>query len=849
MTTDSDGGTRTTRATRFPVAVLAAVMFAVAIGINAAPIPPGWHVTSGFIAWAAVLAFAFWLVEIVPIHLEWAGQAYSSSLSEVPLVIGLFFCPSPLLALARVIGGGFALAASRKQPPHKLAFNIALQFLEVSAALAIFLQFPHNRSESPMVSALAAIVAVTLSSVGSMAAVSAAVRVSAGRLDSGILWSFLRTGAFAILVNVSIALVLVTALWHDSTVAFPMLVMLLAAGAVYRAYVALRHRHSGLEMLYQFTSGLNQTTTTEHRIRDILHRTTGMLRADMAGLLLLGTDAGEPAVLRWTSPDGALHSARYVEAETDWPFARVVDEGEVVVVPRTSRDPGHQAFLAGRGFRDAAIAPLRLDGQVRGALYVADRQGDVASFTDDDARLFQTVAAQVSSVLDNSRLLDRLTHDSLHDALTGLANRQCFQNRLRKALTAAQPTVAVMLTDLDRFKEINDTLGHHHGDLLIREIAERIVETAPAIATVARLGGDEFALLVPGLDVDGAVALAARVRAAIAEPCTLDGVSVDVNASIGIAVAPDHGATDSVLLKRADMAMYAAKSAHSGVEVYDPQRDEYSPRRLALASRLRSAIENGEMLLHFQPQVETATGSVVGAEALIRWQHPEYGLVPPVEFVPIAEQSGAISELTQWVLDNAIAQLAEWRDDGIDVGISINVSMRNLLDASVAESISRLMEIYHLSPALLTLEITESHLMSDPERTLPVLHRLSGIGLRLSIDDFGTGYSSLSYLNELPVNEVKIDKSFLRPDADGRSNDTIVRTIVSMSQHLGLETVAEGVEDEAAERTLTQMGCTKLQGYYIARPMPAANFASWVKARRLPQPRTAVEPRPLASAG
>jgi diguanylate cyclase (GGDEF)-like protein len=848
MATDSDGGTRSKRAAHLPVAALAALMVIVAVGINAAPIPPGWHVTGTFIAWAAVLALAFWLVEVVPIHFEWAGQAYSSSLSEVPLVVGLFFCPSPLLALARVVGGGAALAMSRKQPPHKLAFNIALQSFEVTVALAIFLQFPAGADADPMASAGAAIAAVAVSSLGSMAAVSAAVRVSVGKLDGGIWLSFLRTCAFAIIVNTSIALVLVTALWHDAIVVIPMVVTMLAAGAVYRAYVALRQRHSGLEMLYQFTSGLNQTTTTEHRIRDILHRTTGMLRADMAGLLLLGTDAGEPAVLRWTTPDGVLHSARYVETDTDWPFTSVIDEGEVVVIPRTSRDPGYQAFLAGRGFRDAAIAPLRLDGQVRGALYVADRQGDVVSFTDDDARLFQTVAVQVSSVLDNSRLLDRLTHDSLHDALTGLANRQCFQNRLRNALAAPRPQVAVMLTDLDRFKEINDTLGHHHGDLLIREIAERISETAPAIATVARLGGDEFALLVPGLDVDGAVALAARIRSAIAEPCTLDGVSVDVNASIGVAVAPDHGVTDSVLLKRADMAMYAAKSAHSGIEVYDAQRDEYSPRRLALASRLRSAIENGEMLLHFQPQVDTATGSVVGAEALIRWQHPEYGLVPPVEFVPIAEQSGAISELTQWVLDNAIAQLAEWRDNGIEVGISVNVSMRNLLDATVAESISRLMEIYRLSPRLLTLEITESHLMSDPERTLPVLHRLSGIGLRLSIDDFGTGYSSLSYLNELPVNEVKIDKSFLRPDADGRSNDTIVRTIVSMSQHLGLETVAEGVEDAEAERSLAQMGCTKLQGFHIARPMPAEDFADWFKARILPRPRSGDAHRPLAAA-
>jgi diguanylate cyclase (GGDEF)-like protein len=839
MATQREHRTRSGRAAPAPVAAMAGLMAGGAAGLNLVMTGPHFAVSASFLRWAVLLGFAFWLVEVVPIHLEWAGQAYSMSLSEVPLVMGLFFCPSPLLVVARVVGGGIALACSRKQPPHKLAFNVALQSLEASLALTIFLALPQHAAAGPMSAAPAALVAVMASSVASMLAVSAAVRLSVGELDSAILMSFLRSGTFAIVVNTSIALVLTTALRSNSSVALPMIVMLLAAGAVYRAYVALRQRHSGLEMLYQFTSGLNQTTTTDHRIRDILDRTRGILRADTAGLLLMGSSAGEPPVLRWTGVDGTLHTQRYVEGPTDGPFARVVDDGEVVVIGRSSRSPVEQAFVEGRGFRDAALAPLRLDGQVRGALFVADRQGDVASFTTDDARLFQTVAAQVSSVLDNSRLLDRLTHDSLHDALTGLANRQCFQSRLRQALTAPRPAVAVMLTDLDRFKEINDTLGHHHGDLLIREIAARIAETAPAIATVARLGGDEFALLIPGLDTAGALELAQRIRAAIAAPCTLDGVSVDVDASIGIAVGPEHGTNDSVLLKRADTAMYAAKSARSGVEIYDSERDEYSPRRLALASRLRSAIENDEMVLYYQPQVDIATGAIVGAEALIRWQHPEYGLVPPVEFVPIAEQSGAIGELTQWVLDNAVAQLAEWRDCGLEVNVSVNASMRNLLDASLAERIAHLLHTYRLEPSALTIEITESHLMSDPARTLPLLDRLAALGVRLSVDDFGTGYSSLAYLNELPVHEVKIDKSFLRTDADGRSNTAIVRAIVSMSQHLGLETVAEGIEDEAAERSVAEIGCTRLQGYHVARPMPAGDLPGWIAARTVPVPRTA----------
>src|SRR4051812_2671214 len=838
MTAERETRARSARAAPLPIAAVSGCMALLAATMTASPFTPHPPLRWTFLLWATVLALTFWLVEIVPIHLEWAGQAYSMSLSETPLVLGLFFCPTPLFVLARVLGGGVALAASRKQPLNKLAFNIALQSLEASLALVIFKSLPHEAaSVSPMGAAPAALAAVMSSSIVSMLAVSLAVRLSVGVLDSSVLVSFLRSGTFAILVNASIALVLATALTESPTVAGPMLIMLFAASIVYRAYVMLRQRHSSLEMLYQFTSGLNQTSTTDHRIRDILTRTRGMLRAETAGLLLLGSDS-EPAMLRWIHDDESLHTERYLERQTDWPFHQVINAGDVVVISRTTRSAEEQEFLGSRDFRDAAIAPLLLDGQVRGAIFVADREGDVASFTDDDGRLFQTVAAQVSSVLDNSRLLDRLTHDSLHDALTGLANRQCFQTRLRTALSAPRPDAAVMLTDLDRFKEINDTLGHHHGDLLIREIAARIAETAPAIATVARLGGDEFAVLVPGINQDGAVALARRIREAIKEPCTLDGVSVEVDASIGISVSPSHGTDDSVLLKRADMAMYAAKSAHTGVELYDRERDEYSPRRLALASRLRSAIENGEMILHYQPQTLAATGQVVGAEALIRWQHPEYGLVPPMEFVPIAEQSGAISQLTQWVLETAVRQLAEWRSLGLRIGVSVNASMRNLLDPAMAERLTELMAHYDIPEGTLTIEITESHLMSDPGRTLPLLHRLAAHGVRLSVDDFGTGYSSLSYLNDLPVHEVKIDKSFILVDGESRSNDPIVRAIVSMSHHLGLETVAEGVEDASAERALAALGCTRLQGYYIARPMPAEDFTRWMAARQMPARRT-----------
>jgi diguanylate cyclase (GGDEF)-like protein len=403
---------------------------------------------------------------------------------------------------------------------------------------------------------------------------------------------------------------------------------------------------------------------------------------------------------------------------------------------------------------------------------------------------------------------------------------------LREALAnTTTPRLAVMLMDLDRFKEVNDTLGHHHGDLLIREIASRLQESAPPGATVARLGGDEFALLLPDADAETAEHAATLLREAVAVPCHLDGVTVEVEVSLGIAVAPIHGVDDSVLLKRSDMAMYAAKSSGTGIEFYDSERDSYSPRRLALASQLRKGIESGELVLHYQPLVRTGDGRITGVEALVRWQHPDYGMVSPAEFVPIAEQSGAIGELTGWVLGEATRQLAEWRSDGYTFGVSVNLSMRNLLDTGVADLLGELLRERGLPGSCLTLEITESHIMADTGRTLPILHRLADLGTRLSIDDFGTGYSSLAYLKQLPVDELKIDRSFVTALAKDEADVAIVRAIVTLAQSLSLSVIAEGVEDLATLKRLASLGCDYAQGYAISPPLPAGELRGWLAAQ------------------
>ena len=783
-----------------------------------------------------VLAVAFFAVESMPLHLEWSGQAYSLTLSELPLVIGLLAWPSPWLVLARVVGGGAALLLHRHQPAHKLLFNLATLFLEATVAYRLFLAVPGHAQRPVVHAAPAVLTAVAVSTACAMVATCIAIRISVGSLNRRVLRSCAIGCLTSTIVNPAVALVALSA-WRDSRLTLPATaVTLTAVGLVYRAYVSLHQRHAGLETIYEFTRSVGRNGSTEDQIRDVLAKTCKLLRSEAAGILL-DIEANRPA-LRWLDRDGRMHVEHALHPQTDWPFAMVLSSSSAVVLPRTTKVAAQRAFLEHRGMRDALLAPLRLDGEARGVLFVRDRLGDVATFTDDDGKLFETIALHVANVLDNSRLVDQLRHDSCHDALTGLQNRQSFRGQLSAAVAHGEP-FAVLLADLDRFKEINDTLGHHYGDLLIREVAARISHAAPPGTVIARLGGDEFALMAPAQTLDAALEIARMIRSAIALPCVVDGVGIDVDASIGVVLSAPPGLDETVLLKRADMAMYAAKSASTGVEAYNPSRDEYSPRRLALASELRTAIDRGQLVLNYQPQV-TTDGDLVGVEALVRWMHPEYGLVMPDEFIHLAEHSGAIVQLTGWVLTTALDQLAAWDEVGLTLTMSVNVSMRNLLDAHIVDVVGSELRRRRIAAHRLTLEITESHIMSDVGRTLPILHRLAGLGVRLSIDDFGTGYSSLAYLQQFPVHEIKIDKSFVSA-MDAKGNDTIAAAIISIANSLHVDAVAEGVETQAVAGRLRTMGATRLQGYYVAPPLHAGQVPTMVLSEntvRLPVQRT-----------
>jgi diguanylate cyclase (GGDEF)-like protein len=426
------------------------------------------------------------------------------------------------------------------------------------------------------------------------------------------------------------------------------------------------------------------------------------------------------------------------------------------------------------------------------------------------------------------RQLNEIEHLALHDSLTGLPNRRLFRDRVEQSLLWAKRTgntVAVLIIDLDRFKEINDTLGHQSGDALLRELGARLRGLLRETDTFARLGGDEFGVVLPQDREARVVEVIDRIGTALAEPFVLHGLSLSVEASIGVSVFPRDGEDVDTLIKRADVAMYVAKETYSGVEVYEAERDSNDAGRLSLASQLRTAIQGDELLLHFQPKVTLASGEIESVEALVRWQHPERGLLPASEFVPLAERTGLIKPLTAHVLDAALRQCRRWQDDGIAVRVAVNVDMRTLLDQRFPEEVEKLLRTWELDPARLELEITEGTIMADPVRVKQIAERLSALGVQLAIDDFGTGYSSLAYLHTLPVKEIKIDKCFLQHLADDSSGPAIVRSIVDLGRNLGLRVVAEGVETANALELLHAYGCGVAQGFLLAPPMDVAELA------------------------
>jgi diguanylate cyclase (GGDEF)-like protein len=431
------------------------------------------------------------------------------------------------------------------------------------------------------------------------------------------------------------------------------------------------------------------------------------------------------------------------------------------------------------------------------------------------------------------RQMEEIEYRALYDQLTGLPNRNLFRDRLQQLISAARRDhgyAAVMLLDIDHFKEINDTLGHEVGDVLLCSVADRLRGEIRESETLARLGGDEFGILCSG-SAEEAALLAARLHSALNAPFQVEVFPLEVGVSIGIAAYPVHGGESDTLLRHADVAMYVAKEVHVDTATYDPDQDVNDAARLALAGELRAAIEKEELVLHYQPKAQLESGCIVGVEALVRWQHPERGFIPPNEFVPIAERTGLIKPLSRYVLETALRQCGAWRAAGLDLHVAVNLTVPDLLDLELPDLIGTFLAEGSVRPDQLELEITESTILADPFRVRQVLTRLNAMGLRLAIDDFGTGYSSLAYLRRLPVQTIKIDRSFVMAMCENASDATIVRSTIDLGRNLGLQVVAEGVETQEAWDALRLQGCTLAQGYLIGKPMPPDELVSLLEER------------------
>ncbi|GAC1315839.1 MAG: hypothetical protein NVSMB2_08040 [Chloroflexota bacterium] len=550
---------------------------------------------------------------------------------------------------------------------------------------------------------------------------------------------------------------------------------------------------------------------SEAHLRAVLDNVAdGILTVDNAGSVMTCNPAAESV---FGLPEKAIVGRRLSE------LVPILQGADSSVGPDFRRALSNAKFGSGQSETSAH----RSDGTVFPIdIAVGAMQGDADLFV-----------VSVRDITERKHAQAALEHQAVHDALTSLPNRLLLHDRLTQAILGArrdETPVALMVMDLDRFKEVNGTLGHHYGDLLLHEVGARVRRVLREEDTAARLGGDEFAILLPRATAQDADQVAQRVLEVLRQPFTVDSHPVEIDASIGVAMFPDHGTDAGTLLRRADVAMYVAKRTQTEFAIYSPEHDRHSPDRLALAAELRAAIDNNQLELFYQPQADMTSRQLIGVEALVRWHHPQRGLVPPDEFIPLAEQTGLVRAVSRWLLDAALAQARQWADAGRPLSIAINLSMRDLQDPQLPHMVAAALRHWGVRPEILRIEITESALMADPAQAMDIVRRLSAMGVTIAIDDFGTGYSSLAYLKRLAVHELKVDRSFVRHVVDDPHDLAIVRSTISLAHELGLQVVAEGIEDEETWTVIADLGCDTAQGYLISRPLPVGDFDTWSDA-------------------
>ena len=798
----------------------------------------GWH--GKLFIWCALVAL-FGIFEATQVRVEIRRQTWIFGVGEVPLVLGLFLVQPGALLLARLAAAAPRYVMQRRSSVEKKAFNLALFSLEVAVACVVFNAFADNRDLAQPINWVAALVAMlALDMVGALCLYTV-ISLTQGRLTrQQALLAFAPNLAMAPF-NTGIALIVLLAASVDLRALIPVGGMFVAVVMGYRAYARVLRQHAALGQVYRFSQFLDEirgrgdsSNAALDQLRELLNATAGLIRIEFADdQPFVIWSAEQPVMTRWLPPQA-----------TDPIVRRCLDGSSAILVGTKTDCEIERLALEARGVSEVLAVPLRLGERIRGHVELWDRRSQQATFTDDDARFLENLAKHLAAAIENEQLVVQLRHDANHDRLTGLPNREHFTHAVDLAIDAATVSdrlAAVLLMDLDSFKDVNDALGHDHGDKLLVMVSQRLRECAAGSEStvVARMGADEFAILCPVDDLGVALRRAQAVRAALVKPYPLAGLTVEVGVSIGVAVAPEHAQNGGMLMQRADVALYHAKNTGRRITSYLPSMDQASVHRLQLVTQLREAIHDGQVQVRYQPKIALESKDLIGVEALVRWLHPDYGQVMPDEFVPLAERTGLIEPLTTYVLRTALSQCRSWLDRDMRIGVAVNLSVRSLLDTAFPDLVEDLLTVAGVPPDLLTFEITENNVMTDRDRSLPVLNRLHQIGIGLSIDDFGTGYSSLAYLRKLPVDEVKIDKDFVLTMGTDLGDLAIVRAIVELGRSLSLRVVAEGVEDELARDLLSGMGCDVIQGFLVSRALTADRLDAWLNARTSLRPHQA----------
>jgi diguanylate cyclase (GGDEF)-like protein len=813
-----------------PVWWLNLLLVASAAGLYFGPVRGFPPLASPHLEWWA-LAPAFVAAERCVVHLHFRRSAHSFSLGDIPLVFGLIFAGAEDLMAAVLIGTSLTLLLDRRLPPIKLVFNLA-QFALASCLglLVVHTIVPSPESVGPHVWA-AVFVATWAGGLLTVFLIGLAISLSEGVLQVRTVGHMLAMDMVVSTTNTSLALAGAIVISTD-----PRAIPLLAVPAAtlylaYRAYLNERQRHERLEFLYEATRTLARSPEIVHALEGLLARSLEAFRAEVAEIVLFSSD-GSPPLRTTLGPGDHREMMEPIDDEIASELRSRVDaEHPSVRLERPFASETLRRYLDGRLVTDAMLAMLPGENRVIGTIMLANRFGVIRSFNDDDLKLFETLANNASVALQYDRLeqavlqlrelQEQLHHQAFHDPLTDLANRSLFINQVKDALAQESAELAVLFIDLDDFKTFNDSFGHSAGDELLIAVANRLRESVRPADAIARLGGDEFAVMVRETDrphEDG-VLVSERIMRAFHEPVEAASETISVHLSIGIATTRDSRYADE-LIRNADLAMYRAKEAGKGrFESFDLEMRDAVLKRHGLKEELQRAVERGEVLVEYQPIADLTTGDVVAAEALVRWNHPGRGRLLPSEFVPLAEETGLIVALGQFVLERACMKVRAWQESnaGRAPSVHVNLSAIELRDPELTETVGAVLASAAIDPRNLVLEITESQIQ-DSEASLAALHELRSMGVRLALDDFGTGYSSLSYLRALPLDIIKIAKPFLEDLARGRQESSFVRMIIDLAHALDLHVVAEGIESEHELQALRELGCEFGQGFYLARP-------------------------------